>query len=74
MIIHARRHRNLTFANLKKIGVVLKRAQYFITCKELGMPTIHELKPEGVKQIIMKNDLLPKRKKQEGPKQLSLFP
>lgn len=28
----ARRFGNLTFADLKKIGVVLKRALYFITC------------------------------------------
>ena len=31
-IIAARRSTNLTFADLKKIGVVLKRALYFITC------------------------------------------
>lgn len=31
-IINARRTANLDFASLKKIGVVLKRALYFITC------------------------------------------
>ena len=31
-IVAARRHANLTFADLKKIGVVLKRALYFVTC------------------------------------------
>lgn len=31
-IVAARRGNNLTFADLKKIGVVLKRAVYFITC------------------------------------------
>ncbi|MBQ2803091.1 MAG: putative DNA modification/repair radical SAM protein, partial [Lachnospiraceae bacterium] len=31
-IVAARRSTNLTFADLKKIGVVLKRALYFITC------------------------------------------
>lgn len=31
-IVRARRNGNLTFENLKKIGVVLKRALYFITC------------------------------------------
>lgn len=31
-IVAARRFGNLTFADLKKIGVVLKRALYFITC------------------------------------------
>lgn len=31
-IVAARRSTNLSFADLKKIGVVLKRALYFITC------------------------------------------
>ncbi len=31
-IMVARRHGNLDFSDLKKIGVVLKRAKYFITC------------------------------------------
>lgn len=32
-IIAARRHGSLTFDDIKKMGVVLKRALYFITCK-----------------------------------------
>lgn len=32
-IIIARRHNTLNFLSLKKLGVVLKRAQYFIVCK-----------------------------------------
>ncbi|MCC2253769.1 putative DNA modification/repair radical SAM protein [Ruminococcus sp. CLA-AA-H200] len=31
-IVKARRHASLTFEDLKKMGVVLKRALYFITC------------------------------------------
>ena len=31
-IMNARRTANLTFADLKKLGVVLKRALYFVTC------------------------------------------
>ena len=31
-IVAARRSTNLSFTDLKKIGVVLKRALYFITC------------------------------------------
>lgn len=39
-IIEARRHAVLDFADLKKIGVVLKRAVYFITCNgRMMMPT-----------------------------------
>lgn len=35
MIVDARRFGRLNAMNLKKIGVVMKRAQYFITCNEL---------------------------------------
>lgn len=31
-ILAARRHASLTFPDIKRMGVVLKRAQYFITC------------------------------------------
>lgn len=30
--MHARRYGSLSFDSLKKMGVVLKRAHYFITC------------------------------------------
>ncbi|RKD90107.1 putative DNA modification/repair radical SAM protein [Mangrovibacterium diazotrophicum] len=35
MIVDARRFRRLNSYHLKQIGVVMKRAQYFITCNEL---------------------------------------
>lgn len=38
MIVMARRHCKLNSENLKKIGVVMKRAKYFITCNELMAP------------------------------------
>jgi putative DNA modification/repair radical SAM protein len=38
MIVMARRHSRLNSENLKKIGVVMKRAKYFITCNELMAP------------------------------------
>lgn len=38
MIVMARRHSKLNSENLKKIGVVMKRAKYFITCNELMAP------------------------------------
>lgn len=53
LIIASRRHRRLTLDNLKKIGVVLKRAQYFITCSELPMHTIHEVTPEYVRSRLV---------------------
>ena len=32
-ILYARRARKLEHEDLRKLGVVMKRAQYFITCK-----------------------------------------
>ena len=39
-IIKARRHSSLDFLNLKKMGVVLKRAKFFILCKGKSMDYI----------------------------------
>ena len=72
MIVKARKYGRLSAINLKKIGVVMKRAQYFITNKELRMPTIHELKPEGVKRQLLLSENKPKRKKESPNKQLKL--
>ncbi len=38
-IILARRHRKLNSLHLQKIGIVMKRAKYFITCNELPAST-----------------------------------
>lgn len=46
-IVAARRHSSLDFAALKKIGVVLKRAQYFILCKGKAAEGI-SITPDGV--------------------------
>lgn len=44
-IMAARRYAKLDFSDLKKIGVVLKRAVYFITCK--GKMMYHTRMEEG---------------------------
>ncbi len=51
-IVMARRTTTLTFQGLKKLGVVLKRAQYFITC---GGKTLEGLKitQDGVLRSLM---------------------
>jgi putative DNA modification/repair radical SAM protein len=36
LIVAARRHGRITGATLKKMGVVMKKAQYFVTCGELA--------------------------------------
>lgn len=43
-IVKARRHSRLDFSDLKKIGVVLKRAAYFITCSGRMMYSIPQMK------------------------------
>ena len=52
MILTARRYSRLGTSHLKQIGVVLKKAQYFITCHELPTRTINEIKPENVRRIL----------------------
>ena len=52
-IIASRRYSKLGYYQLKKIGVVMKKAQYFITCQELPMNTIHELTPQGLRKLFL---------------------
>lgn len=52
MILTTRRYSRLGTSHLKQIGVVLKKAQYFITCNELPTRTINEIKPENVRRIL----------------------
>lgn len=52
-IITARRFGKLTSEQLKKIGVVMKRAKYFIICRELPMNTVNEVTPEYVRKILI---------------------
>ena len=52
MILAARRHSRLGSSHLKQIGVVMKKARYFITCRELETQTIQELRPENVRRIL----------------------
>ena len=69
LIVASRRYARLGFYQLKKMGIVMKKAQYFITCSELpALRTIHELTPQGVRSL-----LLPKpRLKKEDERQLEL--
>ena len=53
LIVASRRHGRLSSYGLKKMGVVMKKAQYFITCNELSGPTINELQPEFVRRTLV---------------------
>lgn len=53
LIVTSRRFGHLDAFRLKKIGVVLKRARYFIICPGLPLRTIQELTPNGVREILV---------------------
>ena len=50
LIVNARRFRRLTSDHLRKIGVVMKRARYFITCCELEACCVADVSPEYVRR------------------------
>ncbi len=72
-IVQARKHGTLTFSDLKKIGVVLKRALYFITCNGRMMyPT--KLDEDYICRNLMGDrTLIPREIRESGYRQLSLF-
>lgn len=53
LIVMARKHQRLNSSHLQKMGVVMKRARYFITCNELRSQNVQDLKPEIVRQILL---------------------
>ncbi|GHT13364.1 putative DNA modification/repair radical SAM protein [Bacteroidia bacterium] len=59
LIVSSRRYGRLTSENLKKIGVVIKRAKFFITCNELPGLTVQETGPEYIRKALT----APKKKK-----------
>ncbi|MCI5056006.1 MAG: putative DNA modification/repair radical SAM protein [Flavobacteriales bacterium] len=52
-IIHARKFRRLGWEHLKKIGIALNRAKYFITCYSKSFES-RDLTSEQVKSLILK--------------------
>jgi len=52
LIVVSRKSGRLNASILKRIGVVMKKAQYFITCNELPAFTIHESSPEYIRRIL----------------------
>lgn len=69
-IVLARRHRKLNSDHLKKIGVVMKRAKYFITCNELPFSTT-DWEPERLKHKLVSESGSKNKKTMDT--QLSLF-
>ncbi|NDW19730.1 putative DNA modification/repair radical SAM protein [Dysgonomonas sp. 216] len=72
LIVSSRRYGKINTLMLKKMGVVMKKAQYFITCNELPMITVNEIKPENLRKILTTKK---HKKDDEDKRQLSiLFP
>ena len=72
-IVKARRFAELDFADLKKIGIVLKRALYFITCKgKMMYPTKIE-EDYITRNLLNVEEKLPSSVSGMTYKQLSLF-
>ena len=53
LIVSSRRFGRITSLTLKKMGVVMKKAQYFITCGELGMHYgVNEMHPDIIRKVL----------------------
>jgi predicted DNA-binding helix-hairpin-helix protein len=69
LILLARKHTRLNSSHLQKMGVVMKRARFFITCNELRSQNVQELKPEIVRQLLVEKKAIGT----DGAIQLKLF-
>lgn len=69
LILMARKHSRLNSSHLQKMGVVMKRAKFFITCNELQSRNVQDLKPEIVRQILLDKKTIGN----DGAFQLKLF-
>jgi len=70
LILSARRFSKLNSLHLQKMGVVMKRARYFITCHELPSPTVQELTPSRLRIQLLQSE---RSKQLSDAMQLSLF-
>lgn len=72
-IVRARRETKLDFEGLRRIGVVLKRASYFITCQGKSASRIKTDNPAVLMGILRDRGLPQGGFQPEMPEQLSLF-
>ena len=72
-ILRARRTAKLDFDGLKRLGVVLKRANYFITCQGNSISRIRTDNPAVLAGILRDRGLPQGGFQPEMPEQLSLF-
>lgn len=72
-IVKARRLGELDFSDIKKMGVVLKRALYFITCRGKTMYPVKLEEDYITRNLLSSGERLPKEVVNMGYQQLSLF-
>ena len=73
LIVASRRFTRLKSSDLKKMGIVMKKAQYFITCNELAAFTVNETSPEYVR-LKLTEKKLPKGKIEDKLQTSLIFP
>ncbi len=71
-IVAARRMGSLGFPDLKKAGVVLKRAQYFLTCRGKMLEGLR-IKGDSVLRALLSENSAARLPAEQAPEQLSLF-
>lgn len=72
-IVKARCHSRLDFADLKKIGVVLKQASYFITCSDRMMYSIPQNEDYICNCLMQDKTQIPKEIRDASYRQISFF-
>ena len=72
-IVKARRLGTLDFPDLKKMGVVLKRAVYFITCSGRMQGPVRMNEDSIARNLLSAGEKLPEEVTGQGYRQLSLF-
>ena len=72
-IVKARRLGTLDFPDLKKMGVVLKRAVYFITCSGRMQGPVRMEEDSIARNLLSAGEKLPEEVTGQGYRQLSLF-
>jgi len=70
LILAARKHGQVTSYLLKKMGVVMKRAQFFITCRELTGRKAPDMQPQHLRMMFLDKSA---RKLSPDAVQLKLF-
>ncbi|MDR2426544.1 MAG: putative DNA modification/repair radical SAM protein [Endomicrobium sp.] len=71
-IIMARRYGGLNFISLKKLGIVLKRAQYFIICKGRKNDSLI-IKHDNILKSLMSKKEFDMYKNEKYPRQIDFF-